>query len=133
MCANPHAHHNLDLFTLRKLASKHHNFQEAKNLIIKWVKIWPKCCVREKLEFKFLNHFNSSCCCVRTTVVMMHYNSFSKQCTEFTANGGFQLLFKHSIIPCTTVHPWTWQCLRINPLKYQKSVKNIQPAEGTHF
>jgi hypothetical protein len=29
LCAKPHAHHILELFTLSKLASKHHNFRES--------------------------------------------------------------------------------------------------------
>jgi hypothetical protein len=53
------------------------------------------------IEFQFLNHFSSCCCHMRSSVVMMKNNSTCRHSSALTVYSGFQLLFKHSIIPCT--------------------------------
>jgi len=60
--------------------------------------------VGEELAFQFPNRFNGHCYLMRPIIVMMQNNSICQHSSSFTANSGFQLIFKHSTIPCTIDH-----------------------------
>jgi len=87
----PHMHH---VFNVCKLAW-------SKKTVIRRGKIWTVCWVREMYEFQFSN-INSCCCHTRLNIITMQNNSICQQCSAFIANSGFQLLYKHSTIPCAT-------------------------------
>jgi hypothetical protein len=97
----------------------------VQNIVIRWVEIWNVCWRRKKLKFQFSNCFSGCCCYVKFSVVMMQNNSICQHFSVFTMSSRFQLLFKHSTIPCTIDHLSTiLVVLKAGPIKVPKQCKH---------